>query len=133
MVYSNAALHWQDDHERLFPRIFGWVAPGGVLAVQMPDQFAAPSHVALAEVVARRAWRDRLAGRAKPFAVLPIAGYFGCSRGGGPRWMRGRPNIFMSCAAADDGVHPVVAWMKGTAMTPFLAALDADEAAGVHR
>ena len=30
--------------------------------------------------------------------------------------------------ASDDGVHPVVAWMKGTAMTPFLAALDGDEA-----
>ena len=40
---------------RSFPRIFGWVAPGGVLAVQMPDQFAAPSHVALAAVVSLRA------------------------------------------------------------------------------
>ena len=48
-------------------------------------------------------------------------------RGGGATWMRGPPNIFTSCARPHDGVHPVVAWMKGTAMTPFLAALDGDE------
>jgi trans-aconitate 2-methyltransferase len=52
VVYSNAALHWQGDHARLFPRLFDWVAPGGVLAVQMPDNSAAPSHTAIAEVVA---------------------------------------------------------------------------------
>src|SRR5262245_56690895 len=34
VVYSNAALHWHPDHSRLFPRVFDWVAPGGVLAVQ---------------------------------------------------------------------------------------------------
>jgi trans-aconitate 2-methyltransferase len=27
---------------------------------------------------------------------------------------------------AKDGVHPVVAWTKGTALTPFLAALDGE-------
>ena len=127
VVYSNAALHWQGDHERLFPRIFGWVAPGGVLAVQMPDQFAAPSHVALADVVVTTRWRDRLAGRAKPFAVLPIAGYFGLLTAAGAEVDAWTTEYLHVLRAADDGVHPVVAWMKGTAMTPFLAALDADE------
>ena len=28
--------------------------------------------------------------------------------------------------ASRDGVHPVVAWIKGTTLTPFLAALPAD-------
>ena len=44
VVYSNAALHWLDDHEQLFPRIMDVIKPGGVLAVQMPENFAAPSH-----------------------------------------------------------------------------------------
>src|SRR5512137_1887389 len=34
LVYSNAALHWLDDHSRLFPRLLAAVAGGGVLAVQ---------------------------------------------------------------------------------------------------
>ena len=50
-VVSQQCGHcWKDDHAQLFPRLFDWVAPGGVLAVQMPDQFAAPSHVVVAEV-----------------------------------------------------------------------------------
>ena len=35
VVYSNAALHWVDGHDQLFPRLMGAVKPGGVLAVQM--------------------------------------------------------------------------------------------------
>jgi trans-aconitate 2-methyltransferase len=127
VVYSNAALHWQGDHARLFPRIFEWVAPGGVLAVQMPDQFSAPSHVALAEIVAAPRWRDRLAGRAKPFAVLPIADYFALLVAAGAGVDAWTTEYLHVLRAAEDGVHPVVAWMKGTAMTPFLAALDGEE------
>ena len=76
IVFSNAALHWHDDHAQLFPRIFGWVAPGGVLAVQMPDQNAAPSHVALAALVSSARWRDRLAPLLRRAPVAPVAAYF---------------------------------------------------------
>lgn len=33
LVFSNAALHWLDDHPALFARLCGKVAAGGVLAV----------------------------------------------------------------------------------------------------
>src|SRR6185436_4787551 len=36
LLYSNAALHWLDDHATLFPALAGRLAPGGILAVQMP-------------------------------------------------------------------------------------------------
>src|SRR5262249_29735226 len=36
VIYSNAALHWLRDHDRVFPALIGTLAPGGVLAVQMP-------------------------------------------------------------------------------------------------
>lgn len=42
VIYSNAALHWLADHDRLFPALFSALAPGGVLAVQMPRNFSAP-------------------------------------------------------------------------------------------
>lgn len=44
LIFSNAALQWLDGHETLLPRLAGMLAPGGVLAVQMPRQEAAPSH-----------------------------------------------------------------------------------------
>src|SRR4029077_15587249 len=43
VVFSNAALHWIEHHESLFPRLLEHVSPGGVLATQMPmDLNAAP-------------------------------------------------------------------------------------------
>jgi trans-aconitate 2-methyltransferase len=128
VVYSNAALHWQYDHARLFPRIFDWVAPGGVLAVQMPDQLAAPSHVALAEVVASARWRDRLASRRGPSSVLPAAGYFRLLGDVAEHIDAWTTEYLHVLPASPDEGHPVVAWIKGSIMTPFLAALDADEA-----
>src|SRR5262245_66021665 len=31
LIYSNAALHWLDGHDRLFPALMDHLAPGGVL------------------------------------------------------------------------------------------------------
>jgi len=126
VVYSNAALHWQQDHSRLFPRIFDWVAPGGVLAVQMPNQLAAPSHLAIAEVVATQQWRDRLAVARVQTPVLQTSDYF---RLLSPKartidaWVTEYLHVL---PAARDGIHPVVAWIKGTTLTPYLAALPKD-------
>ncbi|PZR00552.1 MAG: trans-aconitate methyltransferase [Cereibacter sphaeroides] len=50
LIFSNAALQWLPDHETLMPRLAGYLAPGGVLAVQMPGQDEAPSHRLLREV-----------------------------------------------------------------------------------
>jgi trans-aconitate 2-methyltransferase len=49
LIFSNAALHWLDDHAALVPRLIGELASGGVLAVQMPRNHHEPSHVLLAE------------------------------------------------------------------------------------
>ncbi len=126
LVFSNAALHWQDDHASLFPRIFGWVAPGGVLAVQMPDQVAAPSHVALAAVVASARWRDRLRSVVRPAPVLATAAYFQLLAAMAQNVDAWASEYLHVLPASRDGVHPVVAWTMGTTLTPILAALDAD-------
>jgi trans-aconitate 2-methyltransferase len=126
VVYSNAALHWQPDHRRLFPRIFDWVAPGGVLAVQMPNQLAAPSHVTIADVVASSQWRDRLATARAQTPALHPADYF--------RLLSTKARIVDAwiteylhvLPASRDGVHPVVSWIKGTTLTPYLAVLSGD-------
>lgn len=55
VVYSNAALHWCQHHDKLFPKLLGkLVAPnGGVLAIQMPDTLHQASHT-LMETAALR-------------------------------------------------------------------------------
>ena len=47
LIYSNAALHWLPHHQGLLERLLGFLAPGGVLAVQMPRNWGAPSHTSI--------------------------------------------------------------------------------------
>lgn len=51
LIFSNACLHWLGTHERLFPKLLESLKPGGVLAVQMPNNFAAPTHQCIGEVL----------------------------------------------------------------------------------
>ena len=123
VVYSNAALHWQADHARLFPRIFEWVAPGGVLAVQMPNQLQAPSHVAIADIVATAKWRDRLGSARQQTPVLSTADYFRLLSPNARAVDAWTTEYLHVLPATRDDLHPVVAWIKGTTLTPYLAAL----------
>lgn len=60
VLYSNATLHWLDEHEKLFPRLLESVKPGGWLAVQMPRNFEAASHTACTETIEQGPWRSKL-------------------------------------------------------------------------
>jgi trans-aconitate 2-methyltransferase len=73
LLFSNAALHWVGDHENLFPRLVDALFPGGVLAVQMPGNFDAPSH-RLIRALAAPEWVERV-GQARMGAVLGMADY----------------------------------------------------------
>lgn len=50
LIYSNAALNWVGGHQTLFVRLANLLAPRGVLAIQMPQQQAAPSHALLRQI-----------------------------------------------------------------------------------
>jgi trans-aconitate 2-methyltransferase len=63
LVFSNAALHWLGDHQHLLLRLVEQLAVGGVLAVQMPSNFAAPSHRILLELAGDPGWRSGLRRR----------------------------------------------------------------------
>lgn len=127
LLFSNAALHWLDAHEALFPRLFDMVAPGGALAVQMPANHAAPSHTLLAEVVASARWRVHLAPLLRPAPVAPATAYFAMLAPQARAVDAWTTEYLHVLPAAKDDVHPVVAWTRATALTPFLAVLDASE------
>lgn len=61
LIFSNAALQWLSDHETLLPRLMAQLAPGGVLAVQMPDNQDEPSHARMRDVARRPAFAEALA------------------------------------------------------------------------
>lgn len=124
VVYSNAALHWLDGHDTVFPRIRSWLAPGGVVAVQMPDNWAAPSHRVPAEVIDRGGWppaagaalmRDRLAPPERYAAWLSPAASLDVWR-----------TTYHQRLTGED---PVWQWVTGTLLVPVLEALGPDDRA----
>ena len=44
LIFANASLHWVDDHEHVVVHWMNQLKPGGVLAVQMPNNFPELSH-----------------------------------------------------------------------------------------
>lgn len=120
LVFSNAALHWLGDHEALFPRLLDSLAPGGVLAVQMPANFDAPSHRLIRELAAEPAWAGRL-GAARMGAVLGLADYHRILAPLASRLTLWETTYWQAL----DGPAPVLNWLSGTTLLPYLALLDA--------
>ena len=126
VIYSNAALHWAGDHDRLFPSLLSSLKPGGVLAVQMPRNFSAPSHTSMAEAARSGPWKAKLEPLLKPIPVAEPAFYYGV--------------LSPLTASLDiweteylqvlEGEHPVKEWTKGTWLKPLLDALDEPERSG---
>lgn len=126
LIYSNAALHWVGDHEALLPRLLGGLRTGGVLAVQMPRNFEAPSHALLRATAKSGPWADRLA---RVPDTRPVAA---------PEWYYDLlapqalvldiwETVYLHVLDGDD---PVLRWTRSTALRPIMQALDpADRAA----
>jgi trans-aconitate 2-methyltransferase len=121
LLFSNATLHWLDDHAALLPRLAAQLAPGGVLAIQMPDNRASPSHVLMDEAAAAGPWHPKLA-RLRPVygsmqspdayyrMLAPVAAQVDI-------WETTYLHVL-------EGGNPVVEWTKGTALRPYLDALE---------
>ncbi|MFO1315411.1 MAG: methyltransferase domain-containing protein [Burkholderiales bacterium] len=125
LVYSNAALHWLPAHAQVFARAIAMVREGGALAVQMPDNFGAPSHTAIAELATSPRWRARLAPLVRAAPVARPADYYGWLAPHAATVDVWTTEYLQVLAKSASGEHPVAAWTKGTWLVPFMAALDA--------
>ena len=123
LLYSNAALHWLDDHPRLFARLMAGLRPGGVLAVQMPRNHDQPSHQAMLAAAADGPWRARLQPLLRPSPVAAPDSYHALLRP-----LARRLDIWETVYLHElFGENPVADWTKGTALKPLLDALAGEE------
>lgn len=126
LIFANAVLQWLPGHEALFPRLFSLLVPGGVLAVQMPDNLEQPSHRAMREVAALAPFAPKLGDAAKLRAsILSAGGYYDL--------------LASSAASIDiwrttyhhrmDSPAAIVDWVRATGLRPFLDPLSSAEQA----
>ncbi len=129
LIFSNAALHWLDDHEGLLPHLFAKLAPGGVLAVQMPSQLKRPSHQTMIAAAAKI--RPDLFQGWLPFpGHLAPASYPDLLRGADVEMWSTEYHQYLPASA--DGAHPVRSFSSSTAGRPVLAKLNEAETAAFY-
>ena len=119
LIFTNAALQWLPDHAALFPRLAGWLKPGGVFACQMPSAYETRHHTILREVASSGPWASLTDNARLIRPTPPLDDYYG--------WLA------PLCDEVDiwattylhvlEGEDPVVDWMMGTALRPYLDVL----------
>ena len=119
LIFSNAALHWLDDHQTLFPRLMRMLKPGGVLAVQMPNNFLEYSHQIAFAIARTPAFQSCLAHVIRPQPVHDPVIYH--------EWLTPFSDG-VSCWQTQyfqvlRGANPVADWTRGSLLVPILDAL----------
>ena len=127
IMYSNAALHWLDDHEHLFPHLVSNLRVGGVLAVQMPMSYDCASHRLLRSCLTDSAGTgspraESLLERMQQPPILDAERYY---------------DLLSATCEVDlwettywqelTGEDPVLDWVRGTALRPVLEQLEGPE------
>jgi trans-aconitate 2-methyltransferase len=125
LLFANAVLQWVPDHQTVIRRLVEALPPGGILAAQMPDNTREPSHLLMQEVANRGPWAKQLALVDAPRVDLPSPeSYYDLLK---PLCQRVEiwHTIYNHVLA---GPKAIVEWFKGSALRPFLSALDASAA-----
>jgi trans-aconitate 2-methyltransferase len=115
LAYANASLQWVPDHERLLPRLLSALAPGGVLAVQMPDNLDEPSHRLMRDTAAALLGTPADDAGQHRARILPAQQYY---------------DLLTPQAEVDvwrttyhhrmDDAAAIVQWLRATGLKPYL-------------
>src|SRR5581483_5780197 len=121
VLFGNAVFQWVPDHTAVLLRLLKALPERGVLAVQMPDNTDEPALALMREVA-----------RSGPFAGHP--GLHNAARDELPTPGAYYDLLKPHCAHIDvwhiaynhimDGPEAIVEWFKGSALRPFIAALE---------
>ncbi|WHA40521.1 trans-aconitate 2-methyltransferase [Agrobacterium larrymoorei] len=125
LLYANAVFQWLPNHLDVLVQLMDHLKPGGVLAVQMPDNLDEPSHRSMRETAEAGPWKQRFAEAGPQRKKLPS-----------PEEYIDRLTPKSSRVDVWHSIynHPmqnaqaIVEWVKGTGLRPFL-----DIAGSEHR
>ncbi|SEQ11089.1 trans-aconitate 2-methyltransferase [Devosia sp. YR412] len=120
LIFANAVLQWLPDHGALFPRLVGMLAPGGSLAIQMPDNLDEPSHSSMREIASDARWRELMGAASGSRTEIMTAGdYYRMLKPSCQRVDVWRTTYHHPLASP----RAVVEWFEGSGLRPYLDAL----------
>jgi trans-aconitate 2-methyltransferase len=124
LLFANAVMQWLPNHQAVLRRLLESLTPGGVLAVQMPDNTREPALMFQREVAQDGPWASdpeiKAAAAAREHLPAP-EGYYDVLKPVASRidiWH----SVYNHVMASPDAI---VEWFKGSSLQPFLSPLDA--------
>ncbi len=121
LIFSNAALHWLEDHDTYFRKLRSCLSSAGVLAVQMPDNWSSPTHAVPALILDDPIWPAAARDALPRDRVSPVLSY--------RLWLQPaevdvwRTTYFQTLTGED----PIWTWVTGSVLRPVLAQLGKSE------
>ena len=128
LIYANASIQWVGEHESLIPRLFSLLAPGGVLAVQMPDNRQEPSHRNMREVAQLPRFAAHIGDASKVRTeILPIGVYYdllAAPQPAAPANEAASVDVWHTVYQHPmDSAAAIVQWLSSTGLKPFVEGL----------
>ena len=121
LVFSNAAIHWAEDHRELVPRLLSCAAPGGQIALQLPSNHHHVAHRMVIETAAEKPFKTALEGWVRQSPVLPMASYAEILYQAGAEDMRIFEKVYPHIMENADAL---ATWLSGTTLVPYLDRLN---------
>jgi trans-aconitate 2-methyltransferase len=125
LIFANAVLQWVPDHVAVMARLMGDLAPGGVLAIQVPDNQSEPSHSLMRATARDGAWAAKFAEPIAREVIPSVEAYYDGLIALSTRvdvWRTTYHHVLADPAA-------IVEWVRGTGLRPFLDRLTPAEQA----
>ena len=120
LIFSNAVLHWLDDHQTLIPRIFSLLNPGGQLVVQIPNNTAFPSHTCIIATAGEEPFCSALEGWTRTSPLLPLDEYARLLYESGGRELTVLEKVYPHPVPDSDAIAD---WTRGTTLIPYMERL----------
>lgn len=116
LIFSNAALHWVDNHAELLRQLTTAVADGGQIAVQVPANHHHQSHIVADDVASESPFREALEGHIRDNPLLQPEQYAVLLNELGYQEQIVRLQVY---AHSLESRENVVEWVKGTRLTDY--------------
>ncbi len=118
VVFSNACMQWLPDHKALLPKWMGLVKDGGVLAVQMPNNYDEPIHQIIEALTTSEKWRPHFRVMREK-NMLSVAEYYDSLAENAVHVNLWETAYYHTLSSYQD----LLEWYRGTGLRPYLEQL----------
>ncbi|MDV0445812.1 Trans-aconitate 2-methyltransferase [Methanimicrococcus sp. At1] len=122
IIFSNAAIQWMPNHEKLLPEMMALLNSGGILAVQTPLVYEAPMYKIIQNLISEPEWKNKFISPRVFYNLEPGRYYdlFSKTSTEFTMWETVYYHIM-------DSYEEIVEWYKGSGLRPYLEQLTAED------